>query len=140
MSGAMSVDRRSSSSWPRRAFMASAFLALFLQLLFPAGFMAAEPGQAHGLPIVICSAQGQTVVDWNAVSAPEHGKKAPAKSMANCPFAGHAVASDPPPPAALAMPVAFDAPGASGARSYLVFPGRGLAAPPPPAIGPPLQA
>ena len=115
--------------------MLAAFLALALQLLFPAGFMVAEPGQAHGLPIVICSAQGQTVVDWDAGH-----KKAPAQnSMAACPFAGHAVASGPPAPTALAIPVVFQAAPAP-ARPYLVFPGRGLAAPPPPAIGPPQAA
>jgi hypothetical protein len=136
----MSAARRSPSSWPRCAFMAAALLALALQLLFPAGFMVAEPGQAHGLPIVICSAQGQVLADWDALATPDAGhKKAPVKSMAGCPFAGHAVASDPPAPAALAMPVAFETAQAP-ARPYLVFPGRGLAAPPPPAIGPPRSA
>lgn len=141
----MSAARRSPSSWPRRAarnpvFWLAAFLALGLQLLFPAGFMAAEPGQARGLPIVICTAQGQTIADWDALSAPDGGhKKAPPKSMAGCPFAGHAVAADPPAPAALVRPVVFDAAPAPS-RPYLVAPGRGLAAPPPPAIGPPLSA
>ncbi|MGZ3314905.1 MAG: DUF2946 family protein [Caulobacteraceae bacterium] len=136
----MSAARRSPSSWPRRAFMLAAFLALALQLLFPAGFMVAEPGQNHGLPIVICSAQGQIVADWDSLSAHDAGqKKAPVKSMAGCPFAGHAVASDPPAPAALAAPVAFEMVLAPS-RPYAVFPGRGLAAPPPPAIGPPRSA
>jgi hypothetical protein len=122
--------------------MTAALLALVLQLMFPAGFMAAEPGQAHGfLPIVICTAQGQSIVDWDAAAI--HGKgadhKAPGKSMAACPFAGHAVAVTAPAPIAVSAPVAFAAAAAS-ARPYLVFPGRGLAAPPPPAIGPPLSA
>ena len=132
----MSADRRSPSAWPRRVTMIAAFLALALQLMFPAGFMAAEPGQAHGLPIVICSAQGQTVADWTAPTAHDGQKKAPAKSMAGCPFAGHAVASAPPVPTILATPVVFD-PAPTSARAHAVFPGRGLAAPPPPAIGPP---
>ena len=59
--------------------------------------------------------------------------------MAGCPFAGHALASGPQAPAALALPVVFEAAPAP-ARPYLVFPGRGLAAPPPPAIGPPVSA
>jgi hypothetical protein len=124
-------------SWLRCASVIAAFLALALQLMFPAGFMAAEPGQAHGFPIVICSAQGQTVVDWDTSTS---HKKAPAqKTMASCPFAGHAVASGSPAPAALALPVVFETARAP-VRPYLVFPGRGLAAPPPPAIGPPLSA
>ena len=136
----MSAACRMTDSWLRRAPMIAAFLALALQLMFPAGFMVAEPGQAHGFPIVICSAQGQTVVDWTASSAPDSGKKqAPAKNMAGCPFAGHALASSPPAPAALALPVVFE-PASAPVRPYLVFPGRGLAAPPPPAIGPPVSA
>ena len=136
----MPATRCSPSAWPRRAFMFAAFLALALQLMFPAGFMVAEPGQAHGFPIVICSAQGQTVADRSAPAARDGGqKKAPAKSMAGCPFAGHAVASDPPAPTVLATPAVFAAAPAP-ARPYAVFPGRGLAAPPPPAIGPPLSA
>lgn len=138
MNGAMSAARRSLSSWPRRVLMLAAFLALALQLMFPAGFMAAEPGQAHGFPIVICSAEGQTVADWTGRDAHDQ-KNAPAKPMAGCPFAGHAVASDPPAPAVLATPVAFTAV-EPPARTWTVFPGRGLAAPPPPAIGPPQTA
>ena len=132
----MSAARRMTGPWLRRLPMIAAFLALALQLLFPAGFMAAEPGQAHGLPIVICSAQGQTVADWSLPAAHDGHDKAPAKSMAGCPFAGHAVASAPPAPAILATPVVFN-PAQTSARPYAVFPGRGLAAPPPPAIGPP---
>jgi hypothetical protein len=137
----MSAARRALSRWSRRVCMTAAFLALVLQLMFPAGFMAAEPGQAHGLlPIVICTAQGQSVVDWDAAAfhgkAPDH--KAPAKGMASCPFAGHATVVTAPTPIAVSAPVAFAA-AASPARPYLVFPGRGLAAPPPPAIGPPIR-
>jgi hypothetical protein len=120
--------------------MSAAFLALVLQLMFPAGFMAAEPGQARGFPIVICSAYGQSVVDWNVPAASGDHQKAPAKKgMASCPFAGHAVGSNAPAPVIVAAPVAF-APAAAPARAYAVSPGRGLAAPPPPAIGPPTAA
>jgi hypothetical protein len=135
----MSAARRTTGSRLGRLPMLAAFLALALQLLFPAGFMAAAPGQAHGLPIVICSAQGRTVADWDLPSAHDGEKKAPPKPMAGCPFAGHAVASDPPPPSVLPAPVVFAAV-AAPARPRQVFPGRGLAAPPPPAIGPPASA
>ncbi len=134
--------RRAMSRWSRRVSTTAAFLALVLQLMFPAGFMAAEPGQAHGLlPIVICSAQGQSVVDWDAAAFHGNGAdhKAPGKNMAACPFAGHAVAITAPVPVAVSASIAF-AEAAPPAKPYLVFPGRGLAAPPPPAIGPPLSA
>jgi len=137
----MSAARRVMSRWSRHVSMTAAFLALMLQLMFPAGFMAAEPGQAHGLlPIVICTAQGQSVVDWDAAAfhtkAPD--RKAPGKSMAACPFAGHATVVTAPTPIAVAASVAF-AEAVPPTRPYLVFPGRGLAAPPPPAIGPPIR-
>ena len=122
----------------RRAPFAAAFLALVLQLVFPAGFMAAEPGQGRGLPIVICTQQGQVTVDWDALAS-GHSKKAPAKPMVACAFAGHATASSPPSPEALAEPVAFTRT-AEVLRPLAVFPGRGLAAPPPPATGPPVRA
>ena len=137
----MSAACRALSRWSRRLPMTAAFLALVLQLMFPAGFMAAEPGQAHGLlPIVICTAQGQSVVDWDAAAF--HGKapdrKAPGKTMAVCPFAGHATVVAAPALIAAAAQVAF-AEAVPSTRPYLVFPGRGLAAPPPPAIGPPIR-
>jgi hypothetical protein len=137
----MIAARAAWTVWLRRAPMAAAMLALALQLMFPAGFMAAESGQAHGLPIVICTVQGQVSLNWDASSTADsgaHKSKAPAKSMAGCPFAGHATASAPPTPAVIATPVAFDA-YLSTTRAYVVFPGRGLAAPPPPAIGPPVS-
>ncbi len=113
---------------------ALAFLALALQLMFPAGFMAAPASQGGGIPIVICSAEGRIVTDWDSLSG--HKSKAPAKPMATCAFAGHATASAPPVPQAIPIAVAFQA-HTQADRPHAVFPGRGLAAPPPPAIGPP---
>jgi hypothetical protein len=115
---------------------ALAFLALALQLMFPAGTMAAPAGQGHGIPIVICSAEGRMVTDWETISG--HKSKAPAKPMATCAFAGHATASPPPLPQPIPVAVAFATP-TDSPRAFAIFPGRGLAAPPPPAIGPPLQ-
>jgi hypothetical protein len=123
-----------------RACFALAFLALTLQLMFPAGFMAASPGAAKGaFPIVICTAQGAMTADWTALGGPADSKaKSPAKSKAGavCAFAGHASAPSPQPALALAAPVVFASAPQSLVRQDL-FPGRGLAAPPPPAIGPP---
>jgi hypothetical protein len=118
--------------------MLMAFAALVMQLLFPPGFMTGAPSTGnHGVPIVICTGEGRVTLNWNS-PADHDPKKAPAKPMAACPFAGHAVANAPPMPHGLPAPVSF-ALYVAPARAYAVFPGRGLAAPPPPAIGPPLQ-
>jgi hypothetical protein len=122
--------------WFRRAPLAAALLALCVQLMFPAGFMAASAGEARGFPIVICTAQGSVTMDWDSAGGVH--KQAPVKPMAHCPFAGHATSAPPPVPQAVAIPAAFE-PAAADERPYLVFPGRGLAAPPPPAIGPPAR-
>jgi hypothetical protein len=125
-------------TWLARAPLAAALLALTVQLMFPAGFMAAQPGAGHGMPIVICTLQGQVTMDWDALTG-QH-KQTPAKPMQQmCAFAGHAVADGPPAPMAVSQPVAF-AVYVPAAVAYIVYPGRGLAAPPPPAIGPPLSA
>jgi hypothetical protein len=116
--------------------LALAVLALVLQLMFPAGFMVAAPSAGHGIPIVICTAQGQVTVDWDGLSG-GHKKQAPTKPMAGCAFAGHATTAAPPAPQAPPLRVAFAA--LPTTQAYAVFPGRGLAAPPPPAIGPPTR-
>ncbi len=112
------------------------FLALVVQLMFPAGFMAASAAEGHGVPIVICSAEGRIVTDWDTLSG--HKSKVPAKPMAACAFAGHATASAPPAPPAIPAAIAFQAE-VQAEKPYTVCPGRGLAAPPPPAIGPPIS-
>jgi hypothetical protein len=122
----------------RSAFVALAFLALALQLLFPAGFMAAQAGEVtHGLPVVICTGQGQVVVDSAALPGHAHDKPAPAKSMAACPFAGHATADTAAAPIVIAAPAAYAALTAEVLPSAAT-PGLGLAAPPPPSQGPPV--
>src|SRR5580698_11665030 len=105
MTGAGQQQRKAGGG---RAWAALAFVALALQLMFPAGFMVGTPQAGHGVPIVICTAQGQVTVDWDSLSG-HKSPKAPAKGMAACPFAGHATASAPPVPQALAQPVAFTA-------------------------------
>src|ERR1700739_2517550 len=92
----MGAKRACRRTGPGRLLAPLAFLALALQLMFPAGFTAGSSEQGHGLSIVICSAEGRTVADWDALSG--HKSKAPAKPMAACPFAGHATASAPPVP------------------------------------------
>ncbi len=120
--------------WPNVALTLAA-LALFLQVLLPAGTMVARAGdQAF---ITICSGHGPLVIP--APDAPS-GKKAPPQKTASdmpCAFAGHA------PPAPAPTIALRPAPAAS---SYLEFsprfvaspsPHPDLAAPPPPSHGPP---
>ena len=106
-----------------------ALLALILHVLTPPGFMlTARPA---GPAIVICTGHGSWTVPSPA--------KAPIKTShadGACAFAGHGVASAPPPVAAVSSAAHAPAPVASLAIADLA-PGRGLAAPPPPSQGPP---
>ncbi|CAN5483857.1 hypothetical protein BH10PSE4_BH10PSE4_30400 [soil metagenome] len=123
----------------RGAFLALALLAVAFKVLVPAGFMTASQ-PANGLPfaLVLCTGQGPVVVPSG--DALGHRDKAPADKPAHdapCPFVSHGVAA--PPPSALAIAkvefVTFEP--APPARRVHLAPGRGLAAPPLPARGPP---
>jgi hypothetical protein len=117
---------------------AGALLALLLvfRLLVPAGWMIA-PSQAGGLGFVLC--------DGAVAAAPamhghgDHDGPAPAKpSDGHCPYAALASPALPPAPPIVAAPVssprlAQQTPSREGRR-------LGLASPPPPATGPPLNA
>jgi hypothetical protein len=116
----------------RGAFIALAFLALVLKVAAPPGFM--FDAKADGrLGLVICTGHGPLKLD-------DRGGKAPAqksRSDAPCAFAGNVA---PPEPKAFALQgprVAFVAAIAPQSRPDQA-PGRGLAAPPPPAVGPPV--
>lgn len=123
----------------RDAFLVLATLAIALRIMIPAGFMTA-PQPTNGLPfaLVLCTGQGAMVVQPGETLG--HHDKAPADKPAHddpCPFAGHGVAA--PPPSALAVAnvefVAYRP--VAPARVVHLAPGRGLAAPPLPARGPP---
>jgi hypothetical protein len=116
----------------RRVFMTLSALAVALKVLLPPGFMAAQDGAPF--PLVICTGEGTTVVHQDG--APD----APAGKVGHdspCAFAGHGAGAAPP---SLAAPVAVTfvehATPAPQALTHLA-PGRGLAAPPLPARGPP---
>jgi len=110
-------------------------LALALRVVIPAGFM---PSSERGFALTICAGMDTQTV-WMDKSGKLH-KEDPAKGKSvehqPCAFAGAAMASDAPadtiliamPPVATAVPV-------FAMREISV--GHGLAAPPPPAIGPP---
>ena len=109
-----------------------AMMALVLRVMIPQGLMVAETATGAGVPIVMCSGFGAYVMDL-----PGDPKAPPVKKHdAPCAFAGQAapltptVASFSPalrPVAHIAHDVAMTD----------QAPGRGLAAPPPYAIGPP---
>jgi hypothetical protein len=110
-----------------------ALLALAMNILSPPGFMTAV-GRG-GPTIVICTGHGPATAPDPAGRADHHGGHHPGQAGA-CAFAGHGLASAPP-PLAIASAAAFapTVPTAPALRD--LAPGRGLAAPPPPSRGPP---
>jgi hypothetical protein len=131
------------AAW-RQAWLGLALLALALNILVPAGFMPgrAGPGPAASFPLVLCTGHGAVTVDGAA--APAQGpqsKKAPrqAPSDSPCAFAGHGAGGEA--PRLLAFEaiefVAYQRPARRSAPRDIA-PGRGLAAPPLPARGPPI--
>jgi hypothetical protein len=114
-------------------------LLLLLQAAIPPGFMLASGGATPtGAPsIVICTGHGPLAVSGD-VPGPD-GAKSPKSSPgahAACPFAGHTGASVIPEPVQ-PQAVAYGAFAGFAPRATALAPGRGLAAPPPPATGPP---
>lgn len=108
-----------------------ALLALVMNLVVPPGTMVAA--RPHGPAIVICTGHGPAARPDQPTPA-DHGK---AGHDGSCTFAGHGVAS-PPPPLAVADPAFIVA--ATGPEPVGIdqAPGLGLAAPPPPSQAPPL--
>jgi hypothetical protein len=122
--------------------LALASLALFLKILIPPGYMAA-PAKPDGpaFALVLCTAQGMVTLD-PADHPDGAGESAPTDDdgarHSPCVFAGHSLNAPAPDLRAVeivAFPSLADRP--LIARTDVV-PGRGLAAPPPPATGPPL--
>ncbi len=109
---------------------ALALLALAFTVIVPPGVMTTSQG--GGGALVICTGHGPLVLDRGDQKAPP-GKS---QAAAACPFAANIT---PPLPAVVsvtgrAAPTEIPAATLAGDQS----PGRGLAAPPPPAIGPPV--
>lgn len=127
----------------RAVFMTLAALAVALKVLIPAGFMTA-PDPRNGLPfaLVLCTGEGAKLVQPGEALGGHHDKNGDADKSAHdapCPFASHGAAAPPPSPFATAKVdfVAYVA--VPPARVVHMAPGRGLAAPPLPARGPPVQ-
>jgi hypothetical protein len=138
-----------SHAFAKRVLLVCALLAMAVKALIPAGFMltAAQPNQL--IAVVICSQNtSQTLyMDQNGqlhASSTDVGKKSPndhddgSNGDHPCTFAGHS---------ALALsqdfPAASDGPFELQASHFIAHvrdqvPGRGLAAPPPPATASPI--
>ncbi|HUO12451.1 MAG TPA: DUF2946 family protein [Caulobacteraceae bacterium] len=117
---------------PNRAIAALAFLALVFAILVPPGFMPTSEASGPGFAIVICTGHGPLQLDPSS----DH-KAPPGKSKAGtaCPFAANVTPPVLPDIAFGARPAAFGV--VTLAAVSHQAPGRGLAAPPPPATGPP---
>jgi hypothetical protein len=127
----------------RQLFLALAALAVLMKVLVPPGFMAAP--RANDLPfaLTLCTSQGPLIVEPGGRlpgSPQDHAPGGKAAHDSPCAFAGHGAAG--PAPEGLVAPaadvVAYAA-AATPARRFDLAPGRGLAAPPLPARGPPVR-
>jgi hypothetical protein len=120
--------------------MVLAVLAVGLKVLTPPGFMVAAPTNDLPFAIVICTGNGPLSLEPGQSLADHGGKEqAPGGKIheSPCAFAGLAAAAEPP-SALNVAPVQFVAYRAVQIRPVAsVAPGRGLAAPPLPARGPP---
>jgi hypothetical protein len=124
-----------------------AVLALTIQALIPMGYMIGPRGDTGGIAITLCTSDGfvTAIMDDNGqITETKPGAHVPqpdddhTKSI--CGFAAQSVASVAPTQFELAaQDLAFESP-ILPLFSRLTAPGRGLAAPPPPKTGPPLQA
>lgn len=144
----MSVLPRLFAEKLRYAFLALATLALAVRILVPAGFMVASPavavGVTSGIPIVLCTAQGNVTafmaVDGSVrmADADQRHQDTPANPQdhSDCVFAGGGA-----PIPRLDVSVANHLGGlvlsTCGLGQLDQCPGRGLAAPPPPATASP---
>lgn len=120
-------------------------LALFLKILIPPGYMAAPPkpdGPAFAL--MLCTAEGMVSLDPAASGASQQaGSDDTAPSDEDgarhspCVFAGHGLNGPVPLPHSGERLVFTHSADQISLATTQVAPGRGLAAPPPPATGPP---
>lgn len=112
-------------------------LALLARALVPTGWM--PVATAHGVRLELCAGQDAAAP---AMAGMAHGKKEHGKQALPdhpCAFAGLGLAADSVrAPAIVSSPVVTAPLSAKGWRAVTV--GRGLAAPPPPATGPPAFA
>lgn len=136
-------------SWLKKLHLWVGMLAIAIKVAIPVGYMVAPQALAAGLtPIVLCTADGNVTAfmdgDGQILA---HGEEALANDHqglpsdhdgSKCAFAGQAVPLAAPQPANIAVLFEDVIKVASTAKNF-VAPGLGLAAPPPPKTGPPIQ-
>jgi len=130
---------RSIREMPRAAVLAVLALALLTRLAVPAGWMPVT--DAHGARLTICTGMGAIDVPEHAMPKMTGMHHAPGDQKQDhgdhvCPFTGVAMALAAPILPALAVPPITVTETTSRQHSAVSV-GRGLAAPPPPATGPP---
>ena len=122
----------------RAMAMALATLAIALRILLPAGFMLQTSGR--DLPgLVICTGQGAMTLaaDGTLQSDTEDGSAANTETHP-CAFSSAVVGFTAPLAVGVALSLPLSSP-VTAPRLMTQRPGLGLAAPPPPTTGPPIQ-
>lgn len=124
----------------RFAWLMLLVAALFARGLAPEGWMPTA-GAATGIRWMPCDGMGGARMPATAADGKTGHHKSDHGGHGDhpCAFAGVAVVDTATPPLALAPPVRIASPLPPPA-AFDRFPGRGLAAPPPPATGPPARA
>lgn len=120
-------------------------LALSLQALVPSGYMVGA--SAHGgVEITLCTAQGNVsaimLADGQIVAQTDrdHTPTDDTPDSPLCAFIGHNVVAQVPDMSPLLVVASFEATQSRQPAPSKPAPGYGLAAPPPPKTGPPVQA
>lgn len=114
--------------------------ALLGKLLVPGGWMPVQ-ADGHGVRIILCSGDGPLDA-WLDATGKVHKGKLPSDSKGardTCPYGALSAPADLPLVLALPAP-ALTGPAPQRLPEIAVAVGRGLAAPPPPATGPPHSA
>ena len=121
----------------RSLLLTLAVLAVALRVLIPTGFMVRSDAEG-GFPLIICTGQGEVIVKPGALGGQQEAPSDGEQHDSPCAFAGQGVAAALPQFADV-RPVVFSAFTPRAPRLHRdLAPGRGLAAPPLPARGPPL--
>lgn len=131
----MTRTHRSSPSLLRDLCVALALLAVGLRILIPVGFMPGQAAHGQGLALVLCTGEGP--LPFNAADD-KGGAPGKASHDGACVFAAQGAAGpEPSIEPVIAVAYADGEPLVQRPQTDLA-PGRGLAAPPLPARGPPI--